>query len=608
MNKGKAIVTIESIVDDLPPINYKQVLYEAITNSIQAKATNIDIKFIYSILDFDKKDIKDNEKILDSIEITDNGIGFIDKNIEAFKEYKTKNKLNMGCKGVGRFLYLKLFNKVEIESLDKKIDFVVDKDIQAYTQKSYFDKTIVKLLEPKSKITIDYQSLENDIKEHFIAYFKLLKDNKKDVQISVYEDDTKKFTIQSSEIPNFITKDFKIQNHNFTMSYIFDNKKLPNEGYYCAGKRVVKKNSELDSNKKIKLFKQFNILFLLESQYLDENVKQDTRDDFTIYPKRRNDDIFSNISWEEIQDQLKYAIEEIAKENNIDLIKIAKEYRNIAIDKAPYLGFYIGNNNDILESDELINQAKKELENDKEYLRKKDNLQNSDFNKKLSLVTQTELAEYIYDREKTIEKLMQLTNNNSLEEEIHNLFMEQYTIDDKENYKANNLWLFDDRFMTYDKVFSEAQLKNIFPELIENTKRPDILSLSIVSNTYTKEEITDIVIIELKRADENIDPAGAETQLLRYSRYINSKYQNNKIRIWTYAFLRFNDDTEFDLDNRSYNKIPVSGCYPIYYKYYEKPNTIINFLDYRTLAQDAKLRNKTFMKILKGEKFVHNEK
>jgi hypothetical protein len=33
---------------------------------------------------------------------------------------------------------------------------------------------------------------------------------------------------------------------------------------------------------------------------------------------------------------------------------------------------------------------------------------------------------------------------------------------------------------------------------------------------------------------------------------------------------------------------------------YEKPNTIINFLDYRAIAIDANNRNKTFMKILGG--------
>lgn len=45
----------------------------------------------------------------------------------------------------------------------------------------------------------------------------------------------------------------------------------------------------------------------------------------------------------------------------------------------------------------------------------------------------------------------------------------------------------------------------------------------------------------------------------------------------------------------------------ICYKYDEKPNTIINFIDYKSLAFDADTRNKTFMKILKGSTFSKSE-
>jgi hypothetical protein len=46
--------------------------------------------------------------------VTDDGDGFNTKNYNAFKEYKTKNKIRIGCKGVGRLTWLKLFNKAEI--------------------------------------------------------------------------------------------------------------------------------------------------------------------------------------------------------------------------------------------------------------------------------------------------------------------------------------------------------------------------------------------------------------------------------------------------------------------------------------------------------------
>ncbi|SFV61854.1 ATPase family protein [hydrothermal vent metagenome] len=262
----------------------------------------------------------------------------------------------------------------------------------------------------------------------------------------------------------------------------------------------------------------------------------------------------------------------------------------------------------MLDSDRLIQNAKKMLENDKDFLRTNNHNMDSNYQQILTIVTQSELAEYMFDRQKIINKLKDLTDENSLEKEIHNLFMKQYTKDDKENYKSNNLWLFDDRFMSYDKIFSEAQLKDIFPKLINNLERPDILSIgeiSIISNSYKKDEITDIVIIELKKASDKITPARAEEQLIDYAGYINEAYEDKKIRIWTYAFLKFDSRTENSLKNKDYNRVLTKNKYPIYYKPFNTVNTIINFIDYHALADDADNRHKTFMKILNGETIIN---
>ena len=224
---------------------------------------------------------------------------------------------------------------------------------------------------------------------------------------------------------------------------------------------------------------------------------------------------------------------------------------------------------------------------------------NEEYYQKLAKVTHSELAEYMFDRHHIIQKLKNLTDDGVIEQEIHNLFKKKYTSDTGESYKNNNLWLFDDRFMTYDKLFSEAQIQEVFPELCENDDRVDLLSIS--SNTYNKEDITDVVIIELKRPKEIITPAGAEEQLLKYARYVGQAKLKNKVRIWTYAFLKFDTNTDGYLDDKDYNKIPTHSKYPIYYKYHEKRNTIINFMDYHALSSDAENRHKIFMKILNGE-------
>jgi len=591
MQTGKVVASIETIVNDLKPVTWRQVLYEAVTNALQANATEIKINFIQNSLD-----LEDTPKYIDSIVVEDNGDGFNEENTKSFREYRSTYKKHFGCKGIGRFLFLKVFDKVEIESLDKSIKFVINNDIEVLKTSKEFKRTTVKFLNPKDSFTVEYQRFKDDLKNYFLAYFKLLKDENRLIKISICENEKVHSIVESDDIPDFKDKEFRIGEHDFKLSYIFD---FNADGYYCAGNRVVIKNSELESNKKFRFFKDVNILYLLSSPYLDSSAN-DTRDDFNIYPKKKQQDLLHNLSWQEIQNILKEQMKIIAKENNIEIDKLAEVNLREAIKESPFLVYYLKNNELGEDSKGLQKQAKKLFEKDKQFLRDTKNQTHEKYKEKLAIVTQSELTEYIYDRQKKIDLLKKLTDEKALEKEIHNLFMQQRTSDKKEDYRTNNLWLFDDRFMTYDKIFSEAQIKDIFPNLIANTKRPDILSLSIVSNSYNQEEITDIVIIELKRPNEEIEPSGAETQLLRYSRYINESRDNNKIRIWTYAFLKFNEETEFDLDNRSYNKIPIQGEYPIYYKYYEKPNTIINFLDYRAMAIDANNRNKTFMKILSG--------
>jgi anti-sigma regulatory factor (Ser/Thr protein kinase) len=53
--------------------------------------------------------------------ISDNGKGFTKENIKSFEKYKIAYKQKIGTKGIGRFLFLKLFDKVSINSLDKNI-------------------------------------------------------------------------------------------------------------------------------------------------------------------------------------------------------------------------------------------------------------------------------------------------------------------------------------------------------------------------------------------------------------------------------------------------------------------------------------------------------
>ncbi len=587
-------VEIERVVQELGNIKLDQVLQEAIMNSIHANSKNINIDIAYNSLG-------DNFPCyVNGMSISDDGDGFTAENTKSFSTYKSTHKIRMGAKGVGRFLFLKLFSNVDIDSLDNKIKFNIN-DVFISKNEIKNKNTVIKFSNPNEDVAIDLNSVENNIKEHFLPYFHLMKDKPK-INISLLANKELIFKVDSKDIPTLKNSSFNLKNEEFLINYILDHYNQPkHNGFYCANNRVVIKNNK-DSKTKLKSFNKINILFLLSSKYLDKKVN-DTRDDFHIYPKQKNS-ILNELSWDDLQDKLSEKLLEILLENNINIEEEARKELNLAIQEAPYLSSYLTDNKYSKESGKLIENAEKSLSEDKKILRdnknKNKNKNHQEYKNKLLIATQTELAEYIFDRQKIIDNLKEITNEETLEQEIHDLFMKKNTNDESQNYQSNNLWLFDDRFMIYDKIFSDQQIKQIFPELGSNLDRPDILS--VISNTYDEKEITDIVIIELKRPGRNITPAGAEEQLLKYARYVNQSRNDSKIRIWAYAFLTFSQETINSLGDKSYNKIPTHSQHSIYYKYHDANSVIINFMDYLALADDANTRNTTFMNILKSKK------
>lgn len=50
-------------------------------------------------------------------EIIDNGVGFNTDNFTSFQTLDSEFKIDLGCRGVGRLLWLKAFNKVSVKSV-----------------------------------------------------------------------------------------------------------------------------------------------------------------------------------------------------------------------------------------------------------------------------------------------------------------------------------------------------------------------------------------------------------------------------------------------------------------------------------------------------------
>lgn len=261
-----------SIVNDLKAVKIEQVAFEALTNSIHADATEIEISLNCLNADF----ANESTLLVHEIKVTDNGHGFKPKDLESFGKYRSRHKkVRFGAKGVGRFLFLKLFENVNIASLNKEIKFNLQQDVVISDSNSYADKTELLITTPKDKYQIDKTKFTNDVKLHFLPLFKLINSTvpKKSISIIVKYDNEEYETIKSDDIPEFKECEFEAGNHLFKISYLLNNAEyMSGDGAYCAGGRVVCFNSQMEQSKRFNAFKGIHFFYLLSSEYFDSNL------------------------------------------------------------------------------------------------------------------------------------------------------------------------------------------------------------------------------------------------------------------------------------------------------------------------------------------------
>jgi hypothetical protein len=97
-------------------------LFEAVMNSFQAirDAKRKGDGFIKIEIERDAVLLGEEQGPIRAFTILDNGIGLNDENFDSFNTAFSDHKLARGGKGLGRFTWLKAFEKVEIDSTFKE--------------------------------------------------------------------------------------------------------------------------------------------------------------------------------------------------------------------------------------------------------------------------------------------------------------------------------------------------------------------------------------------------------------------------------------------------------------------------------------------------------
>jgi hypothetical protein len=496
-----------------------------------------------------------NAKTISSFKVTDNGVGFNEKNFSSFETPLSQTNSEYGCKGVGRFTVLAAYKEFNVDSTymeqgewyNRKFSFTTDKEIESLGVSSKADpnwRTTVEISSCHNELILEKSALTlNEISaavmQHCFIYY--LNNTLPTIEIFDTEDN-------SLEVVNrLFEKVAKENERNFSLNYqnfrlyitktLKEGNRKNNYIHYCANNRTVGNPRNL---------KNINIIFAypissngqffffdiyLVSDYLNKKVYR-ARNGFNI-PKEKENLLFESqetITFQEIEEK----VSEILESEYESFVKAAKEksvkeIRDYIVAKAPRYNSFLRDVN-ILQSippnlpeDKLeehlykiaFNARRNVDKNIQKFIDAKNISEESISKIKKDIQEKTaydvdSLADYMTRRKAILElfdKFLDADDDGSyrLEEDVHNIIfplgLSNYDLD----YENHNLWILDERFITYKFIASDTSItsysqKNSRKEtdlvLIDN---PKMFDNPISFGDRNSGQVNSLVIFEFKR-------------------------------------------------------------------------------------------------------------
>lgn len=556
----------------LPKSNGLLPVFEAVVNSIHSLEEKGNLSSNGEIIITVHRSTQSNlnlndEKNLGEITgftISDNGIGFNDQNMNSFETLDSDHKIDKGCRGVGRLLWLKAFETVQVES------FFQDIQGNSYKRQFTFDsKNGVRVsesvssseLQTKAKVALlgfdkTYQTaspktletIANSLLEHCLWYFvrdegaPILKivDNVDQINInSLYE---------SYMHASAYAETINIKNQIFELTHIKFRASSARKHSLslCAANRLVKE--ENIAGKISGLYGKitdengdFVYCCYVSSKYLDNHVRSE-RTSFDIAEDVNS--IFSDteLSLKEIrQAVLERSSQYLNNYLQANIKASAERIDEFVSNQAPRyrpIVSYI-NHEDLIIDPNISNKDlelhlhKQLAEVERQLLIKGHEImrpeiqENVDYEERLNEYLRTaedikksDLASYVSHRRvilDLLERAIQKTDTGKYAKEdlIHQLIMPMRKDSNEVFMDMCNLWLVDERLAFHNYLASDKTLNSIPITGNNSTKEPDICALNVCDNPILVSDkeslpLASITVIEIKRPMRNDAKSGEE--------------------------------------------------------------------------------------------------
>jgi len=495
---------------------------------------------------------------IDGFKIKDNGVGFNEVNFDSFKTLDSEHKASKGCRGVGRILWLKAFDRVHIES-----DFVSSEEglkrrIFDFTAHSGVTNSVLGSSPTGAQcgtvLHLDgFRSTYRDssrktaeaiaqlLFEHCLWYFirpgGAPRIFVKDETLSISLDHIYENSLHEGAVPESIT----IKETPFELTHVklITSTAQAHQLAFCAANRLVK-----EENLKGKIpglhgritdgAGDFVYACYISSTLLDENVRNE-RTGFDLEDDVSGMFAGSTVSWADIRtavvERAKLQLEKYLEEGRQKGIERVRQF--IEHDAPRYRPILNRIPEEDLMVDPGITNKELELTLHKHYAQVEQKLlvdghdilnriefDNSDAYKAdfeqymatLGDIKMSDLANYVSHRKFIItlmeKALHRIDGKYAREDVLHQLIMPMRQESDGVLFEKMNLWLIDERLAFHNYLASDKPICSMSITESESTKEPDLFSLYIDRNPMLVSEdkvppFSSLTVVEIKRPMRN---------------------------------------------------------------------------------------------------------
>lgn len=551
-------------------------LFEAVVNSMQAvAAANLPVGTGEIVVEIERgpqqtlqlegqsrRGAQPQEAIIGFL-VRDNGCGFDDANLKSFETLDSDFKASEGCRGVGRLLWLKAFDSVEVSSdfaspdgnlLRRSFTFTAKKGVDGLTvspSSSTTRRTEVRLCgfknEYRERAPKTGKTIANDLLEHCLWYFVRHGGAPKikvvDHDGSILLDDVYAECMYSSAKRQSLT----IKGQPFELTHLKLKASTARDPFiaWCAAGRVVKEEGVIGKvpglhGRIADDEGDFLYACYMTSPFLDQHVRPE-RIGFDI--EEISDDLFA--ATELSMADIRTAVLESSKEF---LVKYLQESRaagrhrveNFVSTRAPrYRPILPRIAEEKLSVDPSISDRDLDLLLHKQLSEIESSIlleghaimtvesgettegyrtRLNEYLSKVEAVKMSDLAGYVFHRKIILDLLQKAIERGedgkyAREELIHEVIMPMRKTSD-ELIEKSNLWLIDERLAFHDFLASDKPLSSMPIVLTDEAKEPDIVALNVFDEPLLVADgqrlpLASIVVVEIKRPMRN-DAASGE--------------------------------------------------------------------------------------------------